>query len=211
MSDYVWVSSVMDNALIKLAVKNDISEADVQKSIEASRLNEDGKYVPQDLCPTRIWVDPNAPDHDRMRAGNLPDLFFANSFWIVSEPVADILRQFDLGDGALYPVTDGIFREDNVTRISGNFYTWIFGNSKSVFLPDATEKKDPIGISGLKWNLPFTMSDDNVAVSSSCREGPDVWLDGRLWGAIFFSRTLGDALIAAGLQKAISLYRARVI
>ncbi len=211
MSEHVWVSSAMMDTRINLAVKNDVGERDVQKAIEASDLNTNGKPVPQEHCPTKIWANKDVEDYDRMPADDMPNLFFANSYLVVSERAADVLTKFNLGGGALYPVSEGVFREDKVTRVAGNFYTWIFGNSKSAFIPEQTQSKRPVGISGTRWKLPWKLSDDDIVVSRDVISGPDVWLDDGLWSAIFLSRTLGDELVAAGLEKAFYLYKARVI
>lgn len=56
------------------------------------------------------------------------DLFYARSYWIVSARAAAIIRRFDLGEGGLYPVTQGRYRRDRTTRVDGEYFTWIWGN-----------------------------------------------------------------------------------
>lgn len=211
MSDYIWVSNAMMDSRIKLFVETDINTADPARAIEAQSLNDRGEPVPAELCPAKIWANRKAPQFDRMPIEAMPDLFYARAHWIVSQKAADVLRRYDLGGGALHPVRDGVFREDEKTRVAGEFYTWIFGNMKSAFLPDETPKKEPFGVSGLRWNMPFTLADMDIAVSAASLAPPDQWLDKTLFDAVFFSRALGDALDAAGLRRAFHLYKARVV
>jgi len=55
------------------------------------------------------------------------------------------------------------------------------------------------------------MSDGAFAVSRDALGGPDVWVDPLLLKSIFVSGALGDALEAAGLRKALRLFKCRVI
>ena len=211
MSNYVWVSNAIDNTRLLLFVETDVNVADPDRMSEAMHLNNNGQSVAAELCPKKVWADNDVEDYERMPRDNMPDLFFANGYWIVSERAAEIMRQFDLGGGALHPVTEGVFLEDQVTRVPGEFYTWIHGNLKTAFLPDETPNKSPFGIAGLRWNLPTKLNDDDIAVSTAALSGPDVWRDTVLMDAVFLSQSLGDALIAAGLKKAFHLYKARVV
>jgi hypothetical protein len=211
MSDYVWVSDAVHDTMLKLFVETDVNATDRDRMSEAAHLNNNGQSVPVELCPKKIWADNDAPDYERMPRDNMPDLFFANRYWIVSERAAGVLRRFDLGGGALHPVTEGVCLEDQVTRVPGEFYTWIQGNIKTGFLPDETPNKSPFGIAGLRWNLPTKLNDEDIAVSTAAIAGPDVWRDTVLMHAVFLSQSLGDALVAAGLKKAFHLYKARVV
>jgi hypothetical protein len=202
MSDYVWVSDAVHDTMLKLFVETDVNATDRDRMSEAAHLNNNGQSVPVELCPKKIWADNDAPDYERMPRDNMPDLFFANRYWIVSERAAGVLRRFDLGGGALHPVTEGVCLEDQVTRVPGEFYTWIQGNIKTGFLPDETPNKSPFGIAGLRWNLPTKLNDEDIAVSTAAIAGPDVWRDTVLMHAVFLSQSLGDALVAAGLKKA---------
>jgi hypothetical protein len=65
----------------------------------------------------------------------MPDLFLARSQWIVCERAADVMRKFDLGGGV---VSEGVFRSDGVTRVPGNYFCWIFGNTKNAFIPNVS-------------------------------------------------------------------------
>lgn len=211
MSEHVWVSDMLGNepSLGVFASTNMTRE----QAIAAVQRNKDGQPVSPDLCPTRIWADSGVEDYEiAFEARNPdPDLFFASSYWIVSERAADILRRFDLGDGGLYPVSEGVFKRDNETRLPKEYFCWIFGNKKSAFLSQMSRNVRAPKIEGLWWNMPWTPADDDVAVSDHALRGPDVWLDKMLFKSVFLSGPLGDELDAAGLREAFRLFKCRVI
>jgi hypothetical protein len=206
MSEHVWFSDARQQTSLIMRVDTDISVNDEDKAIEGQKLNQKGKPVPAELCPTMIWGDDTAPHFGRM-----PDLFYAMSQWIVSSRAADVLRQYDLGGGALYPVSGGVFEKDRSTRVPGDYFCWTFGNSKNAFLPEQSENVSPPQVPGLWWDMAWKPKDNEVAVSRAALEGPDIWLDAMLFKSIFMSGALGDALEQAGLTKAFHLHRCRVI
>jgi len=112
--------------MLILYVYTDIFQNDRARAVEGERRNERGEFVPADMCPKRIWLE---ADEDR----SIPDMFFAQGQCIVSARVAEILSQFDLSNGALYPVAEGVFQSDNTTPIAGAYFSWIFGGMKRAF------------------------------------------------------------------------------
>jgi hypothetical protein len=205
MSDYVWVSPMrLESALIGY-FNTDIVVKDLDLAVQGEKLNQKGQPVPETMCPKKIWGDEDVPFFDK-----IPDLICAQGQWIVSAQAADVLRRFNLGGGALYPVTEGIYQQDQVTRVPGEFFVWIFGNVKQGFLPDQTTKCFPIS-GAYWWEISYDLADDDIAVSQAVLGGPDVWLDPLLFDSIFLSGALGDALEAAGLREAFRLYRCRVV
>ena len=208
MSDAVWISKAMTDSRLILRMMNDFYQVHQQQSIDGTDLLKHGLPVPANMCPKRIW-----PKSDRRDLNKVPDLFVSQGHYIVSERAADILRQFDLGGRALHPVSEGVFRKDNKTRIPGDYFSWIFGNVKAGFLEQSSPSARPMGGSTNRdWcTMPFVMGNDDMSVSSEVLGGPDVWLDPMLFQAIFLSGRLADALIDAGLRRAFRLYRCRVI
>jgi hypothetical protein len=135
----------------------------------------------------------------------------AEGQWIVSARVAEILRKFDLGNGALHRIADGVFRSDNTTLLPGEYFSWIFGNVKSAFLEAHSPAAVAVGGGGRDWcKFPTTMSDGAIAVSRAAVAGPSVWIDPLLFKSIFVSGELGDELDAAGLRKALRLYKCQL-
>ncbi|MEV5035164.1 hypothetical protein [Sphingobium sp. LMC3-1-1.1] len=206
MNDIVWVSDMLADSEVSLFVTNDLRHSDI--FLEGINLLKKGAPVQEGACPKRIW---GSQEEDAPALSSVPDLFCANGQYIVSEKAAKILRQFDLGGGALYSVSEGVYQNDNLTRIPGDCFTWIFGNVKTAFLPDETLAKRPFGVAGTRWNMPFVVQDGDIAVSKFSLDGPDVWMDPTLMRAVFLSGQLGQALSDAGIAHAFRLKTCRVI
>jgi hypothetical protein len=196
-----------DDTNLILQMTSDIVTENSQFAVEASKLNKKGKPVPREYCPKEIWVK---KDYKYLNDSSLPPLFYTSSHWFVSGSVAEILRGHDMGDGALYPVV--ALKSDRVSRFGGEYYCWIFGNSKSAFLeeqsPDVPEMD---GVGRSLCVMPWTMKDDDVAVSADALGSPDVWVDPKLFKSVFFSGGLPEALISVGLKNKFRLCRCRLI
>ncbi len=206
MSSHVWISGARQEAGLIQRVHTDIESQDNKNDVEGQQLNDKGLSVPPELCPKKIWGDGSAPTFKKM-----PDLFWAWSQWIVSERAADVMRKFDLGGGALYPVSEGVYQNDGVTRVPGNYFCWTFGNAKTSFFADLSRNMRPPDVAGLWWSMPWKLQDDDVAVSDAALVGAEVWLEKMLFKSVFLSGPLGDALDDAGLRKAFRLFKCRVI
>lgn len=206
MSEHVWLSIAKQKTSLWQPVTTDISENDINAAIEGQKLNDTGLPVPRHLCPNKIWRL-----KDALKSKTMPDIFFASCQWFVSERAADVLRKFDLGSGALYPLTEGVFQKDRVTRLPGNYFCWTFGNTKSVFLPEVSQKVRAPEVPGLWWKMPWNPVDGDIAVSRDALTGPDVWVDKILFQSIFLSGPLGDALDEIGLLETFRLFKCRVV
>jgi len=205
MTEHVWVSRAMQASRLILYVHTDIFHNDQTRAAEGERRNERGEFVSADMCPKRVWLE---ADEDRP----IPDIFFAEGQPIVSASVAESLSRFDLGNGALYPVAEGLFQSDNATPIAGAYFSWIFGNAKRAFLEAHSPTAKPLSPGRRdRCIFPFAMSDGAFAVSRDALSGPDVWVDPLLLKSIFVSGALGDALETAGLREALCLFKCRII
>jgi hypothetical protein len=195
----------MMEARLILLVYTDISRNDRARAAEGERRNVRGESVPADMCPKRVWLE---PDEDRP----IPDMFLADGQPVVSARVAEILARFDLGNGALYPLAEGLFQADNTTPMAGAYFSWIFGSAKRAFLEAHSPTAKPLSPGNRdRCVFPFAMSDGAFAVSGDALSGPDVWVDPLLLKSIFVSGALGDALEAAGLREALCLFKCQVI
>lgn len=205
MPESVWITDVLADPDLVLMMETDIVANDTARAIEALNLLKAGKSVPAAMCPKQVWAGEAAK-----LSGLLPDLFLANAYPIVSERGAAVLRQFDLGGGALHPV-DAVFQQDRHTQLPGTFYCWVFGNTKAAFDPDHSFGVRPFaGLNSGRWKMPFVHKDDQLAVSPAALTGPDVWVDPTLFKSVFVSGKLGEALDKAGLTKAFRLFHCRV-
>lgn len=203
MTAHVWISDCSaDSTLIKM-VTADIVESDVKKAGEASMMMLMGRIVPIDLLPKIIWVD-----KWKGRINSFPAFFNGNGYWIVSRKAADIIGQFDLGDGGLYPVQ--MFQSDRTTPVEGEFLCLNVGAQKSAFLPEQSPRVAN-RIPDYSWGLPGRDIDDALHVSAAALSGPDLWYDPRVYNGFFVSDALGTALKKAGMAKAFRLYRCPVV
>src|ERR1043165_727375 len=105
MSDHVWLSRAIADITLVGKFETDIWVENKSAAIQAEKLNKRGQPVGEDMCPKKIWGDDRAPHFK-----TIPHLISAQSHWIVSAKAADVLRQFDLGGGGLYTLTEGIFQ-----------------------------------------------------------------------------------------------------
>src|SRR4051812_20701969 len=86
--------------------------------------NMAGEPLKAECFPSESYGAPDAKDSDY----RLPNLFFAGSFWTISRTVVEVLRQFDLGAGGLYPVN--VLKKDRQTPVGGEWFCINFGNRK---------------------------------------------------------------------------------
>jgi hypothetical protein len=178
-------------------------ENDFETAVKASRMQKAGDVVPVHMLPKVIWVDKG-----KGRINSFPAFFYGNGYWIVSRKAADIISQFDLGDGGLYPVK--IFQSDRKTPVEGEFLCLNVGAQKLAFLPEQSPPafKQP---DLERWTLPSAPKDDVFHVSAAVLRGPDVWWDPRVRSGFFLSEALGAALKKADMAKAFRLYRCPVV
>ena len=209
MDQHVWISDLFQQSDLVIMFNSDIAEENTEQAIEALKLLKAGKPVSSDLCPRKVWNDKG-----RKEPARLPDLSIINGYPIISERSAAVLRQHDLGEGAIFAI-EGAYQSDRATRIAGDYFCWVFGNQKSAFLPHESSDKQPFGVKVdgeyVRWNLPILPRDNGLAVSTAALDGPDVWVDPLLFKSVFLSDPLGDALDQAGLGKAFRLFRCPVI
>jgi hypothetical protein len=143
---------------------------------------------------------------------HLSNLFSLAGFFCVSEKLAAVLRQFDLGGGGFYPVE--ILRHDGVTPVPGIYWALNFGAKKDALKADECQniRPYPPTASGQKRYEPWLiLKDDDFAVSPAALEGSDLWGDEHLATAFFVSARLHDALVKARLDKPFEMYRCRIV
>lgn len=122
MSDTVWISIALGDGSNMRPLRHSFSETDRWKdAIAWGENNVAGASLPAECFPSEIYGAPDAKEADY----RLPNLFFAGSFWVVSKAAADVLRQFDLGGGGLYPVK--VATKDRRTPVGGEWFCINFG------------------------------------------------------------------------------------
>ncbi|MEE4118715.1 MAG: hypothetical protein V2I65_06850 [Paracoccaceae bacterium] len=138
----------------------------------------------------------------------LPDYLVASDLPFVSAAVADVLAQIDTGRGRVLPVE--FFEHDGQTRIGARMGLLIPGNAKDTI----TEVSEAVRMtrSASRRNAPdafffarHSHGADAVALSDAAGRAPDLWVEARLIGALFFSDRARAALDDAGLAEALDL------
>src|SRR3954454_1082699 len=163
MSDTVWISIAMGHGTNLGRLRHSFSETDQrQDSIAWGQQNVAGEPLKAECFPSEIYGAPDAKDSDY----RLPSIFYAGSFWAVSKAAADVLRQFDLGAGGLYPVK--VFKKDRQTPLGDEWFCINFGNRKeTVIVPESsTSLNDQYIRPGVKgWIPKFAIEDGGMAIS----------------------------------------------
>ncbi|QJB69119.1 imm11 family protein [Parasphingorhabdus halotolerans] len=205
--EIVWASNAMINPAMLRPIRHDLAESgeiNKQKSLLAAKENPQGKALSKEYFPDEIFVAKDANTNYE----NLPHLFYAYGYWVVSGEVADVMRQFDLGGCNLYPTN--VFRKDRKTSIGDKWFCLNFGNVKQAFIGNESTAVSKFG-SGTtdRWNAPTILKDGQLVVRSSALSGPDIWIDAKIFNIFFVSNRLARALKAAkvatpfGLKKCV--------
>lgn len=200
----VWVSRAFGSTLNRRSLTNAIIRADIKQLIALQQRNEAGEPLGPECFADEIWPADAAPEREYK---NLTDLFFCGGCWIVSNKAAEVMRRFDLGQGALYPVR--LVMKDRTTPIGDSpWFCLNFGNRKSAFLAEESAGVDRS--TGRGWLPPIVMEDNGLTVSQAAAIGPDLWVDPELRECFFMSEALGRALRKAKAAKGFQLVRCRV-
>jgi hypothetical protein len=109
-----------------------------------------------------------------------------------------VFRRFDLGNGGIEPVR--AFKMDHHTPLAGQYFCLWFDNLKRAFLPGESAKVADF-VTGV-WTTEPGFSDGSIVCSKDALSGPDIWVDPRLYGSLFLSDRLVNALAEAKLENA---------
>ncbi|SDT95116.1 hypothetical protein SAMN05428979_0667 [Stappia sp. ES.058] len=182
--------------------KSALAETQYQNVLRHSRGE---KLEREDFAEAAYVFDPK-------RWSRVKDLFALRGFFCVKGKLAELLKEFDLGDGEL--VEFPIYEMDKTTRLPGPFYFLNFGSQKDCLLPKESKKlkagpKNPT--TGFQRWRAIEPNDGDIAVSASALDGADLWADPKLKSALFMSGPLHDAIEAAKLEIDFSFVKARIV
>jgi hypothetical protein len=158
MSDTVWVSNAMNNIRLDRDIACDKSDGDVETLLDTLRRNAAGEPLKPALFPTAFFPGAGL----RGPLTSMPHFFKGGGFWAVDKPVADVLRQFDMGNGALYSVK--IYQKDRTSQVDGEYFCINFGNVKQAFSPEDSSKRINREDKPLRYYMPFVPKEEEVAV-----------------------------------------------
>lgn len=203
----VWVSGAMINpAMLRPITHSFRGEEQIDFAIAAGRANRQGEPLGAEHFPPEVFVAPDAgKNYDK-----LPDLFFAGSYWVVSGAVAEVMRRFDLGGGALYPTK--VHRKDRKTPIGDEWFCLNFGNVKNALdLEKSTFIRQLAPGSASTFHKLNEARNGKLVLDHSALDGPDLWVEANLGDAFFLGGDLGAALKNAGLSRPFGLKTCKLV
>lgn len=131
--------------------------------------------------------------------------------WIVSTAVADVMRQFDMGQGGFYPVR--VLKKDRRTPFNGEWFCLNFGNVKKAYLGGGRDPTPHITKGFMRHAMPSThlIQDNMLMVNADALVGPDIWVDPQIYDTFFVSDRLAQGLKGAGLARAFGFKKCKII
>lgn len=201
----IWVSVVMMRSSLTRGFIGDIRLTELEKATNTAKRNSAGEALSADCFPKEIYYMYS----DRLET-KLPDICMAAG-WVVSEAVADVLRQFDMGKGALYPVK--VFQHDRKRLVEGTYFHLNYGNTKEAVLLEKTigARKSPYPSGDQRRSFIGLINDGDIAIRAAALDGPDIWLDPQIQKTFFLSDRLVQALKKAKLARCFKLSRCKIV
>ncbi|MDI4637909.1 MULTISPECIES: hypothetical protein, partial [Halomonadaceae] len=138
----VWATNCFTDSELIYAFDPDNYLTDEDNAVDAMKRAKLGEQLPVERFPKEMYV---TSSYERFKT--VPDIF-CGGFWIVSARFAEVLRRFELGRTALYPVK--LFQHDRKTPFEGEYFTLAFGETKDTFVPEESPEARKI---------PFTKKD----------------------------------------------------
>lgn len=198
---FAWVSAAPKDPSKIRGFHVDIIEANRERGVEIISRVEDGRCVDPDELPKVMWAKQTTDNTKR------PDFFMPAGSWVVSGAVAKILKKHDLGSSHLSKVK--LLKTNRKDPIGGEYYNLALSEFKETWILDKSVelRARPKG----NWSLPFEPANDQVALSSDCLTGPDLWRERNFFGAFFLSDRVVTALREAKLTRHFKLYRCQIV
>lgn len=132
--------------------------------------------------------------------------------YIVDEPLAELLSQFDVGPGGVFSYP--IFEADEKTLFPEKWFMLGLGAQKNTFRGDLSRNVtllfDGKGESDSLYSVPYPPCDDDYVYSREALDGADLWREPQLLHSFGFSNRLAMALVEAGYGDLFGLKSARI-
>lgn len=208
MSDCVWFSQlVLHDSLFRHYRSADPDGKSASERL-AAMLNLQGDVVPPAYTPRTV----RAQGARERKLGEVNLL--VNRFLVVGAKMAAVLRESDMGKGALHPVVVQDHKGSVVSE--SDFFFWNIGNKFAHFLPEESidVRKSNYGDEKPGEHLyspPVIAAPDSLAFSRDCLAGPDAWIEMYLTKGIVLSDRLVRALKSVGLDKYFEPVRCRIL
>jgi hypothetical protein len=171
----------------------------------------------QQMPPPETWPLPIYAGERMQRFERLPPAFIAAAF-LAFRPLADVFRQFDLGNGYVVPVQ--LYRFAKVTpetpeieAVDADYHYVCLSQEKQGFLPTESTQIYPYQYDhgpNVRWHA-GDIKDNDVAVSAAALEGADLWYDPILPSELFLKGHVVRALKKAGYGKIYRYVKCRIL
>lgn len=198
MSETIWMSGALREVSLPFAVEDRAVPA--LERVQNSLRHSNGAHLDPGLLPQRAINQPY------QKVSKLPHVFSISDFLCVSEKVAAVLRDHDLGQGGLYPIE--LMQVDGVTPFPGPFWALNFGAEKRVL--NETESRQLRKVPTGQYTPKLTVKADDIALFHEAMEGADLWTDPELVRVFFLSPRLKAALTRARVDRAFELLPCRL-
>ncbi|WP_206243594.1 hypothetical protein [Novosphingobium terrae] len=219
MSNEIWLSSFRRNSEIgfKQGIRWRYSEGEWTKArheIELSDLkfrdevkrNASAYSVPDECFPKEVAV------WDEEAFSEVGDVFYVAGFLAARGAFAKVLAECDLGDTKLLPFA--LKKADLITPAESGCYFVNLGSRKSTFVPEKSALRknkyadrflgEPI------WELGFGASDGDITLKADALQGPDIWVEEKVSGAVFFSGEIVSKLSSLDVYADLMLSKCTV-
>ncbi|WP_170561007.1 hypothetical protein [Ruegeria atlantica] len=200
----IWISGAMVSVSSIKGFDQDNYLENNELAVDAMKRNNVGEPLAADRFPTEMYAE-----YKDKKEKKQPDLFNAGGTCSVSTACAAVLRQFDLGEGNLYPVR--LFQHDRTTPVEGEYFCLNFGAQKTAVLTEQSPRITKPYPNYAIWQPPGAMQDKDIAVSASALDGPDIWIDTQMRHAFFVSDPLAQALRVAKVSRPFKLRKCIVL
>jgi len=178
-------------------------ETRVEEILKAIGQSKIGWQLSKDQFPKDNYPRPdNYPAADKQ---SVPQIF-SSGFTFLSEESAEVVGQFDLGEGALYPTR--LWRSDRITPMPGRHFYLNVASKKDAFLPEQSLGVKDIGYG--EWQVPRLAQNLKLKFSASALQAADLWFEHKIITNFFISNRLKQALDARKLSKDWMLTRCSV-
>ena len=221
MNQCVWACNISNNnnfGWYEPWFGPDVPEADrLKRSGRIGTLNLGGAALPVEEYPQQTLATRGTPK------GGKNIVTCENRNILVSDKLADLLSEFDLGEGGFAPskiVKRNKSREIHELGFQLNYWRWRC--TKKTLMP-----KQSVGVtqffnaangitpeSGIEiWNTPayWDIKDNDLAFSPEALEGPDVWVEKGMIIDVFLSDRLAQTLKKKRLHKPFDMRACRIV
>lgn len=194
----------------EIASDRDIRRQFVEEVIKPLR---QGMYVEPGMLPTRstAFVEVGEEEKFDQDGQRLTPCFFAADLIYVAAEARSVLERFDLGSGYFNPIS--LFEKDDQTRIEEEVFLFVPANRKNSCLYFGEEVYQSAGHSDpSKLHFASGFFGDNAAfLDVGAKRGPDIWVEERFFGALFFSAPVQQALSETGIARAFEFREAPIL